>query len=152
MNCDEPHLMANEKMQPKKWTVMNPIWRQMKKCSPSSGQMAAGSLWPNIFICWQGQSVCDAFILLFYYFLFCGIKSSLVRIKGVQILWTGFDTQFHSRWPIPNPISSYTLKLGVEKKQGIIVYRVIERPREALKDKLIVIIIYNCLGLKLVYV
>ncbi len=22
----------------KKWTVMNPIWRQMKKCTPSSGQ------------------------------------------------------------------------------------------------------------------
>jgi len=22
----------------KKWTMMNPIWRQMKKCTPSSGQ------------------------------------------------------------------------------------------------------------------
>ncbi len=21
----------------KKWTVMNPIWRQMKKCNPSNG-------------------------------------------------------------------------------------------------------------------
>ncbi len=41
---------------------------------------------------------------------------------------------------------------GVKTKQGIIVYRVIERPREALKDKLIVINFYKFLGLKLVYI
>jgi hypothetical protein len=34
------------------WSVMNPIWCRMKKCSPSSVQnetgalVAAGSLWP----------------------------------------------------------------------------------------------------------
>jgi hypothetical protein len=37
MDCDEPHLMPNEKMQPIQWTE----W-------PTGALVAAGSLWPLV--------------------------------------------------------------------------------------------------------
>jgi hypothetical protein len=36
MDCDEPHLTSNEKMQPIQWTEQ-----------PTSAFAAAGSLWPS---------------------------------------------------------------------------------------------------------
>jgi hypothetical protein len=37
-NGQEPQTKKAVVSSKKKWTVMNPIWRQMKKCTPSSGQ------------------------------------------------------------------------------------------------------------------
>jgi len=83
----------------KKSTVMNPIWRRMKKRNPSSGQN--GQLvhwWLLIHSVRMG--------LGYWYLLVCGfyrcwVRTSVGRFSEIRIRTGGFSFEYYI--PYPNP-------------------------------------------------